>query len=429
MKFTANVELLARALRPVIVASQTAVLREYPGARLITIQVLGKTLIASANNGRIVVRTTVCLIKAAIADGIGTVKSVDLRNSLDAFKKDETLQISSKRQQGGAGRDLVIRSVRSGTYQSLPIAPDALALGELDVPAAPAFALNRDVFCKAIRVVRFANGDSNRPELTRCVLRVRRNHLRSAGGNGMRFAIYEQQGRDLIDTAGEHEILFDRREAAGIIQVIDALSVDDITFSMSPSGAIRITAGMTEIATVHPKQQGTWPNEAIYLDSSWHSRWTINLDELRQVLRGFCHKSNKKDEEIRRVSLRFDGQRRLMILTTEGAFRASRPIEVAHVTFSMPGTTEVLIFSCVVDHLADLAAYAADRHRWVQLELVGGTQWVMVARYRVDDDFYASCWERDLERQNRERTVLFFAIKPQTLTTVPVIPIATEAKP
>src|SRR4051812_32652514 len=126
MKFSIKNADLINGLKPVLLTSNTGVMREYLDAGKITIEATADGLNASTHNGNAAITNANCGGESYMFSSAGeavTIKTVDLERTLGAFGEKEILAVSVE------GTEVIFRPASNGEdYQTIPVEVRAIKM-------------------------------------------------------------------------------------------------------------------------------------------------------------------------------------------------------------------------------------------------------------------------------------------------------------
>lgn len=410
MKFQVKNGEFQKELASVMVCSRTGVKSEYPDAGLITIKATSGELIRMANNGNVAMfnnGVSADLEYQSVKDGSFTVIANDLESTLLSFAKGDTLTFESD---GNSVR--ITTSADDEEVQILPTHKGDVAMPEIAVNFGKTVKLRRSVFQRAMDKILYAVGTEKwRPEFHYWMLRMAPKHLRAVAGDGTRFAVYEIDGENTVETDSDVNVVIHRDHKDVLQKIVAATSTDWLTIQEYARKGDSDTFGNQTIVTIDDLKmvlvghdpRVKWPNEARYLDRKNTMKVVLCSSEWELDLKGILATNNediRKNNQVHYTTLTFDVTKKSVSAVTEHTMQSKRRFRLED------AQGEAQTYKCASIYLKEMMQYAEGGN--IQFELLDEKS-PAIARCYAGDGVQDTPIERvNSTAQTKEQYTMFF---------------------
>ncbi len=427
MKFKVKVEDLIESLDPAMEVSTKGVRKDYNLAFLITIVSEKNGLSIYADGGRMAIKTIVN--NANNADlgyecetaGVFTLKSQDLKATLDSFNSSDTILIEDRNSDSTVpdatksddapfetnednvlakrdmGREIIFTSVDSPEeFQTIPCFVNHIGMNQYVYDFVEAnrnknIKIKRNIFVDAANKIMFARGfEESREKYLYWVARVSRDEIRFVAGSGQRFAVAEIEGKNISNASVKSDkkddakssfpttILIPNEQSQPIVNILSEVSDEWVTFYVDKDRLI-IESGHVLMSITRYDSSTVWPDESAYLDRDSSCKVITKISDWNNAIKGVSATFNRdlrKINEFHYAQVNVDNKKNTIVCKSDGLMKSNRKINLIDVKSKGDAS-----FVCLSKYLSE-AINHGENDGFVQIEtLVEDNMKPIIFRY------------------------------------------------
>lgn len=425
MKFVVKNSDIIRGLTAAIACSNTGAKSEYPDAGKVTIESQKDRLRTFANNGNVALDN-----KSSDSDsytfeteGAVTVKSSDLSKILASFNSGDMLSFETTGNETGS--ELTVRLVSDNEqFQTMPVEVKSIDMPQIASKFDKEVIIPRDVFTHSLDRVSYALGfEKFKMELLYSVLRIGPGKIRSVAGCGSRFAVYQVQGDNIVQshkTQPKKDInIVIHRDHFPVLNKVLSMCDEKILIreyvrnnDNDPLASQTVIESGDLTMTLIGHDPGiVWPDENQFIERVNTFKAVISKSELANVLKGMVATNNedyRSQNEYHPVNIVFDFEKKVASFEASFTMRANRKVAIIDSEYPEPK----LEFRVLSRYLEDIIKHGGTDGN-VQFEFINSTS-ACVVRFFANNNITSN---DDLVRTNVEAgtkeyyTVFFSAFK------------------
>jgi DNA polymerase III sliding clamp (beta) subunit (PCNA family) len=416
MKFSAKLEGLLAGLTPVMAVSETGAKHEYPDALKTSLTISKDGVKAEAHNGNAACSNIIFaqsnLNFAFVEDGVATVTTKNLNNVLQSFDKGETLDFELK------GGEIEVRPQSDAEkLQTIPTEAREVEMPILSTKFSKTVKVNKPLLNQAIRQVMWAvGGEKMQPQWFYWTLRFRKDLVRTAAGDGGRFAIYDVTGDNLMTAKGDIDILIYKDQNPALAKVLesndaDAVEINEYIRGDNDTVSDQIVLKMDELTLVLVGHDpgSSFPNEDKYVKRTAAFSFITDVSVWAKEFAGIkatIVKEIRDTNDVHCTAMNFDTKKKILTLKVDGPMKAVRKIPI--IDLKVPADCpDVVSFSCETANLRDMVDHVDGTF---QMELTADLTKPMIVRYWADKTVSAGPLYRvNQSAGTKEQFLVFFA--------------------